>query len=141
MRLWWVQYFLTYFFMRTINRVTLMGNLAADPEVRSTKTGKDVANFSIATNRGTYSKNSELPQTTDFHRVVAWDALARVAKQYLFKGMPVYVEGRLAQNSYVDEAGVKHQKAEITLERMHILSWKKNTEGQHEVSLQEMPVV
>lgn len=125
--------------MRTMNRVTLMGHLASDPEARVTSTGKDVATFSIATHRGKFGKAGEGERTTDFHRLVVWDGLARIAAKYLTKGMPVYVEGRLSNRSYEGQDGKKKYKTEISLDRLNILDWKKSPDGADELTVQEIP--
>lgn len=114
--------------MRSINRVILIGHLAQDPEVRSTKTGKRVANFSIATNYDS-TTDGEKKQYVDFHRVTAWEKLAEITEKWLKKGMGVYVEGRL-RNSQYEKDGQKRTATEVVLDTLNILKWKKDKEGE-----------
>ncbi|MFH1375575.1 MAG: single-stranded DNA-binding protein [Patescibacteria group bacterium] len=121
-------FLLTPFTMRSINRVILIGHLAGDPEIRSTKTGKQVASFSIATNYDT-TTDGEKKQYVDFHRITAWGKLAEIAEKWLKKGMGVYVEGRL-RNSQYEKDGQKRTATEVVLDTLNILKWKKDKEGE-----------
>ena len=121
-------FLLTLLIMRSINRVILIGHLAQDPEVRSTKTGKRVANFSIATNYDS-TTDGEKKQYVDFHRVTAWEKLAEITEKWLKKGMGVYVEGRL-RNSQYEKDGQKRTATEVVLDTLNILKWKKDKEGE-----------
>ena len=112
--------------MRTLNRVTLIGHLAADPEIRQTKSGIAVATFAVATNRGVKKNDGEKRETADFHRIVAWRGLAEVCAQYIVKGSAVYLEGHIINNSFEDKDGNKHYKTEIVADRVDILTWKKS---------------
>jgi len=125
--------------MRSINRVVLMGHLAADPELRQTKTGIAVTQFPLATNYLAKDKNGEKSENTDFHRVVAFRGLADVCKKYLVKGMAVYLEGKIMNNSFDDKNGNKHYRTEIVADNLNILTWKKTKNGEGEVAVKDIP--
>lgn len=80
---------------RSLNKVLLIGNVGADPEVRTTGSGKKVAKVSLATNRSFNDKNGQRQEKSEWHRLTFWDKLAELAEQYIRKGDRVYVEGRL----------------------------------------------
>lgn len=115
--------------MRSVNKVILMGNLAADPELRSTKTGKSVANFAIATNNVWRNDDGEKQSTADFHRVIAWQGLANLCEKYLKKGSPVYIEGRLHNRNFEDKEKQRHFVTEITAESVNFIQTKRNKDG------------
>jgi single-strand DNA-binding protein len=106
-----------------------MGNLTATPELRSTTTGKNVANFSVATNNVWRNDEGERQSTADFHRVVAWQGLADQCEKYLSKGSPVYIEGRLHTRSYEDKESNKKSYTEITAEKVNFIQTKRAKEG------------
>ncbi len=108
---------------RSLNKVLLIGNLTADPELRYTPSGKAVASFSIATNRS-YTSNDETKEETEFHRIVAWDKLAEICSQYLVKGKKVYVEGRLQTRKWTDKEGNDRQTTEIVINELLMLGDK-----------------
>ena len=81
--------------MKSLNKVQLIGNVGREPEIRATKTGTNVANFSLATS---YKRGGE--EATAWHRVTVWDKLAEVVEKYVTKGSRVYVEGRLDYREY-----------------------------------------
>lgn len=117
----------------------LIGHLAADPEMRQTKNGHTVVNFSVATNRIFRNEDGSRREIVDFHRVLAWDHLAKICNQFLAKGVAVYVEGRLANRSFDDKEGNRHFRTEIVSDDMNILTWKKTKTGKHEISIEEVP--
>jgi single-strand DNA-binding protein len=121
--------------MRSINKVILIGHLAQDPEIRATKTGKQVAQFSIATNYDT-TAGGEKKQYVDFHRVVVWNKLAEIAEKHLKKGMGVYVEGRLHNNRF-EKDGLKRILTEVVADQLNILKWGKGESGENEVNVEE----
>jgi single-strand DNA-binding protein len=86
--------------MRGLNRVEIMGNLGADPEMRYTPTGRAVTNFRVAVGRRWRNTEGQPQEKTEWFRVVAWGSLAEICNQYLQKGAPVYVAGRLDTHSY-----------------------------------------
>ncbi|MBD3341669.1 MAG: single-stranded DNA-binding protein [Candidatus Lokiarchaeota archaeon] len=124
--------------MRSLNRVMLIGHLAADVDYRQTKGGVPVANFPIAINRVIIGKNGEKTETVDFHRVVVWRGLADVCAEYLAKGIAVYVDGRLVNRSFEDKEGNKHYRTEVVADNVNFLTWKKSKSGKGEVSLEAL---
>src|SRR3989338_5211688 len=103
-----------------LNKVILIGNLAAAPEMRTTPSGQSVCNFRIATNRIWKDKTGQQQKETEFHTIVAWGRLAEISSQYLTKGALAMVEGRIRTRSWADAAGVKHYRTEIVAERMQL---------------------
>jgi single-strand DNA-binding protein len=127
--------FLTPTHMRSVNKVILVGHLAADPERSQTKVGKTRVTFPIATHRETTSEGAER-EVTDYHRVVAWGKLGEVCDKYLAKGQGVYVEGMLLNRAY-EERGQRRFATEIRADEVNLLTWKKKA-GVTKVAL-EMP--
>ena len=104
-----------------LNKVFLIGNLTADPELRNTPSGQPVCNFSIATNRIWKDKNTgEQQKKVEFHNIVAWRRLAEIVSQFLKKGGMVYIEGRLETRSWDDQSGNKRYKTEIIAENLQL---------------------
>lgn len=100
--------------MASLNKVQLIGNLGADPEVRFTQGGVAVANLRIATTEKWKDKTSgELKEQTEWHRVVVFGKLAELCREYLAKGRSVYVEGRLQTRSWDDKDGNKRYSTEV----------------------------
>lgn len=97
----------------SLNRAELIGNLTADPELRSTTSGQQVASFSIATNRSWTNAQGEKQEQADYHNIVAWGKLAELCSQYLGKGRKVFVEGRLQTRDWEGQDGVKRYRTEI----------------------------
>jgi single-strand DNA-binding protein len=106
--------------MAAVNKVILIGNLGADPELRYTAGGTAVCKFNIATTEGYQDKQGSRQERTDWHRVVAWGKLAETCGQYLAKGKQVYVEGRIHNNNW-EKDGVKHYSYEIWADKMQML--------------------
>jgi single-strand DNA-binding protein len=121
-----------------INKVILLGNLGADPEVRTTAGGDAVATISIATSDSWKDKNTgEDQQKTEWHRVVFFRRMAEVVGQYLKKGSSVYIEGQLQTNSYEDKnTGEKKYSTQIVARDMQMLGGKNNSETQSDYSNQ-----
>lgn len=113
--------------MASVNKVILIGNLGADPELRYTPGGRAVANFRMATSRSWNTKDGEKKEETEWHRIVAWDKLAEIIGEYLKKGSPVYVEGRLQTRSWEDQSGVKRYSTEIVAHEMKMLGQRQDT--------------
>ena len=103
----------------SLNKVILIGNLGKDPEVRKMQSGDSVVNFTLATSESWRDKNSgERREKTEWHNIVVFnDGIAKVAEQYLKKGMKVYIEGALQTRSWEDNAGVKKYTTEIVLQK------------------------
>jgi single-strand DNA-binding protein len=98
-----------------LNKVLLYGNLTRDPEVRALPSGAQVVTFGIATNRSFKDKTGAQKEMTEFHNIVAFGRLAEVMGQYLKKGRPVYVEGRLQTRSW-EADGKKNYRTEIVVD-------------------------
>ena len=103
-----------------LNRVILIGNLAVDPELRTTTTGKSVCNFRIATNRIWKDQAGQQQKETEFHTIVAWGRLAEIASSYLKKGDLAMIEGRLRTRSWQDLSGNKKFRTEIVTEGLQL---------------------
>jgi single-strand DNA-binding protein len=105
--------------MAGVNKVILVGNLGADPEVRSMSSGGEVVNLRVATSESWTDKQSgERKEKTEWHRVVIFNEnLGRVAKNYLKKGSKVYLEGQIQSRSYTDNSGQEKWTTEIVLQR------------------------
>lgn len=111
--------------MAGVNKVILVGNLGADPEIRYTAGGTAVCRLSIATSRRYTDKQGNRQEETAWHRVDAWGKLAEICGQYLSKGRQVYIEGRLKYGSY-EKDGVKHYTTDIIAETMQMLGGPGN---------------
>ena len=123
--------------MASINKVILIGNLGRDPEVRYTPSGAAVCNVSVATTRNWKDKNSgDKVEETEWHRVVFYDRLAEIAGEYLKKGRPVYVEGRLKTRKWQDKDGKDNYTTEIVAEQMQLLGGREGGGGGREQRLQ-----
>jgi single-strand DNA-binding protein len=99
--------------MASLNKVMVIGNLGADPEMRFAPSGSPVTTFRIASSRTFTTKDGEKKQETEWFTVVTWDKLAENCNQFLSKGRKAYVEGRLKTRSWEDKEGVKRYATEI----------------------------
>jgi single-strand DNA-binding protein len=100
-----------------LNKVFLYGNLTRDPEIRALPSGQQVASFSIATNRTYKDRDGNKKDATEFHNVVAFGRLADLIGQYMKKGRPIFVEGRIQTRSWDDKnSGEKKYRTEIVIE-------------------------
>ena len=113
---------------RSLNKVTLIGNLTRDPELRYTPQGTAVCTLGLATNRTWVTDNGEKREETEFHRIVAWNKLAELCSQLLFKGRKIYVEGRLQTRQWTGQDGNQRQATEIVIEDMIVLDSKRQGE-------------
>lgn len=120
---------------RSINKAIIIGNLGADPEVRTTAGGTRVATLSVATNRRWTGRDGQMQEETQWHRVVAWNKLAEVVEQYLKKGDRVYVEGRIQYRQWEDQNGQKRYTTEIVALEMVMLGGR----GEGGVEYQKAP--
>lgn len=107
--------------MANFNKVLLIGNLTKDPELRYTPQGTAVVNLRLAVNRRFRNRNQELKEETCFVTAVVWDKQAESCNQYLHKGSPVFVEGRLQSRSWEDNSGQKRSIIEVRAERVQFL--------------------
>ncbi|HHX99132.1 TPA: single-stranded DNA-binding protein [Candidatus Dojkabacteria bacterium] len=110
--------------VRSLNKVTLIGNLTRDPEMRYTNSGVPVVTFGMATNKSWKDEEGETKELAEFHNLVAWNKMAEICQQLLAKGMKVYVEGSLNTRSWEAEDGSTRYKTEIRVEDMILLDSK-----------------
>jgi single-strand DNA-binding protein len=103
------------------NRVTLIGNLGQDPEVKTIETGKKVTHFTLATDDGYKNSDGQKVSETTWHNIVAWNGLAEIAGKYLKKGHQVAVEGRIVYRTYEDKKGATKYITEIVLNDLILL--------------------
>jgi len=103
-----------------LNKVFILGRLTADPQLRATPSGQQVANFSVATNRVWNDKNGQKQESAEFHNIVVWGRQAEVASKFLNKGGLVLVEGRLQTREWDDKQGQKRKTTEIVADRIQL---------------------
>ena len=103
-----------------LNKVFILGRLTADPQLRATPTGMQVASFGLATNRVWNDKTGKKQEATEFHNVVVWGKQAEIASRFLIKGSLVLVEGRLQSRSWDDKQGQKRKTTEIIADRLQL---------------------
>ena len=116
--------------MASVNKVIVLGNLGKDPEVRYTPNGNAVCNLRIATTRNWKNKDSgEKMEETEWHSVVLYDRQAEIAGEYLKKGRPVYIEGRLKTRKWTDKEGVEKYTTEIVADSMQLLGGREGGGG------------
>jgi single-strand DNA-binding protein len=122
---------------RSLNKVTLIGNLGQDPEVRSIANGGRVANFSIATSRQWSGAGGDKQEKTEWHRIVAWNnskstatGLADVVEKYVKKGDKVYIEGRIEYRSWQDKDGQTRYTTEIIANEIILLGGRGGAGGE-----------
>jgi single-strand DNA-binding protein len=110
--------------MRGLNKVSLIGHLGKDPEVRALSDGKSVAHFTMATTERYTDKTGQRQSTTDWHQLVAWGALAEFAGKYLHKGRLIYAEGKLKTRHYDTADGQRKYVAEVIADQIILLDNK-----------------
>jgi single-strand DNA-binding protein len=116
--------------MASVNKVIIVGNLGADPEMKYTQNNTPVTNFRIATTDVWTDKQSgEKQERTEWHRIVAWGRLGEICGQYLRKGKQVYIEGRLQTRDWEDRDGNKRYTTEIVAQTMQMLGRRSDEEG------------
>jgi single-strand DNA-binding protein len=111
--------------MASVNKVILVGNLGRDPEVRFMPNGEAVCNFSIATTDSWRDKNGQKQERTEWHNIVMYRKLAEIAGEYLKKGRPVYVEGRLQTRKWQTKEGQDRYTTEIVADQMQMLGGRE----------------
>ena len=116
--------------MASVNKVILLGNCGRDPEVRYLPSGQAVANVSIATSSRRKDRTSgEMVEDTQWHRVTFYDRLAEIAGEYVKKGRPLYVEGRIKYGKYTDQAGVEKNTVDIIATELQLLGGREGGGG------------
>ena len=112
-----------------VNKVILVGNLAADPEVKATPAGMFVAKMRLATNTyGGKDESGNRKQHSEFHNLVAFGKLAEFAGQYMKKGRPIYAAGRLHTSSWEDAAGQKRYRTEVVVDELQFIPGGKKAD-------------
>jgi len=125
-----------------INKVTLIGNLGRDPEVRQLESGTSVANFSVATNENYRDKNGEWQTITEWHNIVAWRGLAERAERDLKKGGMVYIEGKISTRKWQDKDGNDRYSTDIVANLLRSLEKRESsgTNSNFPTAADEFPV-
>lgn len=106
---------------RSLNKAQLIGNLGADPEIRSTTSGTRVATLSVATSRNWNDREGQRQEKTEWHRVVCWDKLAEICEQYLKRGDRVYIDGSIEYRQWEGQDGQTKYTTEIRAREMIML--------------------
>lgn len=110
----------------SVNKVILLGYVGKDPDVRVFDNGSKVVNFSLATTeKGYTSKEGKVvPDSTEWHNILVWRGLAKIAEQYVKKGSQLYIEGKMKTRSYDDQQGVKRYVVEVYADQLQLLGSK-----------------
>ena len=116
----------------SVNKAILIGNVGRDPEVKYFDNDRAVANFSLATTeRGfTAANGTEVPERTEWHNISCWGGLAKIVEQYVKKGDPLYIEGKIRTRSYDDKNGVKKYVTEINVDNLEMLGRRSSGTSQ-----------
>jgi len=125
----------------SVNKVILVGNVGADPEVRYIESNTPVCNLRIATSETYKNRNGEKVTTTEWHTVVLWRGLAEIAEKYVKKGMQLYIEGKIRTRSWDDKDGNKRYATEIIADALQLLGKRDSSESprQDEGTIPEKP--
>jgi single-strand DNA-binding protein len=118
---------------RSMNRITVLGHVGRDPDVRQTQSGTKVAHFSVATNRLVGAGTDNAEERTEWHRVTTWGRLAALAESYVRKGDRVLVEGRLEYDAY-ERDGVTIPTAEVHARELILLSGRREGDQDEELA-------
>lgn len=123
----------------SLNKVTLIGNVGQDPEIRATQDGREIANFSLATTENWKDKNTgERQSKTEWHRIVVFSqGLVGVIKNYVKKGSKLYIEGALQTRKWTDKSGIEKYTTEIVLQNynsnLQILNFTNSQDSDHSI--------
>lgn len=112
---------------RSLNKITLIGNLTRDPELKYTPQGTAVCTFGLATNRSWTTKTGETKEDVQFHRIVAWQKLAELCANLLAKGRKVYLEGRITYRQFEGKDGVQRNITEIVMDDFVLFDDRRKT--------------
>lgn len=113
-----------------INKVTLIGRLGGDPEIKRLEGGSVVGRFSVATSDSYKDKNNEWQETTEWHNIVVWGSLAERAEKSLRKGMQVYLEGKITYRKYTDKDNVERSITDIVASTLRTLEKSEKKDGE-----------
>lgn len=122
--------------MKSVNTVTLLGNVTYDPEVKTLSGGQTVCNFGLATNRVWRDAKGEKRELPEFHNLVAWGKLGNACGEYVRKGRPMFVQGHLKTHTW-DKEGIKHYKTDVVLDNVVFLG-PKDKQVEAEASAEEV---
>lgn len=114
-----------------INKAILIGNLGADPEIRYTQSGTQVATFNVATTERWRGQDGQMQESTEWHKIVAWQKLAEICGEYLHKGSRVYIEGKIQTRKWQDQNGNDRYTTEIIAREMKMLSPRGGSQEGH----------
>lgn len=122
----------------SVNKVVLIGNVGKDPDVKYFDNGSAVANFTLATTERGYTaaNGTQIPDRTEWHNIVCWRGLAKVAEQFIRKGSQVYVEGKIRSRTYDDANGIKRFVIEIYADNLELLGRRREGGDGMDVSSQ-----
>jgi single-strand DNA-binding protein len=121
-----VKNFTQEFYMASVNKVIIVGNLGRDPEIRYMPSGDAIANIAVATSFKSKDRNTgEQKEITEWHRISFFGRLAEIVGQYLKKGSSVYVEGRLQTRKYTDKDGIEKYATDIVAQEMQMLGGRQ----------------
>lgn len=114
----------------SVNKVILIGNVGKDPDVKYFDNGSVVANFTLATTERGYTaaNGTQIPDRTEWHNIVCWRGLAKVAEQFVRKGSQIYIEGKIRSRTYDDSNGIKRYVIEIYADNMELLGRRSTSE-------------
>lgn len=130
--------------MKSVNRVSLLGNVTRDPELKAVANGQSVATFGLATNRVWRDQTGEKQSLAEFHNLVVWGSLAEFCNQYVKKGKPLFVEGYLKTRTWENAEGVKMHRTEIVLDNVVLLGARDASEAHadhDDAKVEEVPVL
>ena len=125
----------------SVNKVILIGNVGKDPEIRYFDNGAAVVNFPLATTERGYTaaNGTQIPDRTEWHNIVLWRGLAKVAEQYVKKGTQLYIEGKIRSRTYDDQQGVKRYVSEIYADNMELLGKRSSEDSTNTHPSQSQP--
>lgn len=107
--------------MKSVNKVFLLGNVGAAPETKATPSGQTLSTFSLATNRRWKNREGNYQEETEWHRIITWGKLAEIVRDYVKKGQPVHVEGRIQTRQWEGDDGQKRYMTEIVADNVTLL--------------------
>lgn len=126
----------------SVNKVILIGNVGKDPDVKYFDNGSVVANFTLATTERGYTaaNGTQIPDRTEWHNIVCWRGLAKVAEQFVKKGVQVYIEGKIRSRTYDDANGIKRYVNEIYADNLELLGSRRREENDFSQGNSSYPV-
>ena len=124
-----------------LNKAIIIGNLGADPDIRHTQSGTQVASFNVATTERWKDKSGQNQESTEWHRIVAWQRLAEICGEYLHKGSRVYIEGKIQTRKWEDQNGNDRYTTEIIAREMKMLDKRESSGGDQQYDEQGRPPV